>query len=314
MEELDVEQLQKYINNLYFFLKEKLNFDRDVDVILLNDQENAQKVLGKTAYYVPRENEQDMDRICVYTFGRHPKDILRSISHEMKHHEQNCSGHLPVNLFAEEGYAQKNKKLRELEKDAYLHGNILFRDWEDQFKQDKKDQKEVSKLNESKYERIMNKLLGEASVFYSDQESTDFYYLDKNYQRYVQSFLNKDRNEQNGEPNNGLGENGIEVDAFDGTFQSVLNPRLKNFGFHLAQYDMGKIYKYVDYQQNMIIYDVLADPDSAYPLSVLYYQNKKLIEKRENIDFLISLERLKQLFNLDDGIAPKVRATGHFNI
>ena len=35
------------------------------------------------------------------------------------------------------GYAQKNKDLRQSEKEAYLKGNMCFRDWEDGLKQSK---------------------------------------------------------------------------------------------------------------------------------------------------------------------------------
>ena len=48
-----------------------------------NDSENADKLLGKTAYYDP--NNQT---IVLYTHNRHPKDILRSYAHEMIHHKQ----------------------------------------------------------------------------------------------------------------------------------------------------------------------------------------------------------------------------------
>ena len=47
------------------------------------DQENASQFLGKTAYYSP----SDMT-VVLYTEGRHPKDIVRSYSHEMVHHTQ----------------------------------------------------------------------------------------------------------------------------------------------------------------------------------------------------------------------------------
>ena len=42
------------------------------------DAENAKQFLGKTAYYNPETME-----IVLYTEGRHPKDIVRSFSHEM---------------------------------------------------------------------------------------------------------------------------------------------------------------------------------------------------------------------------------------
>jgi len=35
------------------------------------------------------------------------------------------------NITTEEGYAQTNKHLREMEKEAYTVGNMLLRDWED---------------------------------------------------------------------------------------------------------------------------------------------------------------------------------------
>ena len=34
-----------------------------------------------------------------------------------------------------EGYAQNDDHLRKMEEDAYLRGNMTFRDWEDNYKQ-----------------------------------------------------------------------------------------------------------------------------------------------------------------------------------
>ena len=53
------------------------------------DSDNARDFFGKTAYYNP--NNQT---ITLYTEGRHPKDIVRSFSHEMVHHIQNLEGRL----------------------------------------------------------------------------------------------------------------------------------------------------------------------------------------------------------------------------
>ena len=49
-----------------------------------NDVENANDLLGRTAYYDPNEK-----LVALYTMGRHPKDILRSYAHELIHHHQN---------------------------------------------------------------------------------------------------------------------------------------------------------------------------------------------------------------------------------
>ena len=59
---------------------------------------------------------------------------MRSLSHEMVHHHQNLRGEFKNHEPTEHGYAQSNKHLRRMEEEAYLKGNILFRDWEDNYK------------------------------------------------------------------------------------------------------------------------------------------------------------------------------------
>ena len=87
-----------------------------------NDVENANNILGRTAYYDPNNKS-----IALYTFNRHPKDVLRSYSHEMVHHMQNLENrlkHINTTNINEDDY------LKELEREAYEKGNILFREWE----------------------------------------------------------------------------------------------------------------------------------------------------------------------------------------
>ena len=86
--------------------------------------------MGKTAFY-----ESENDTVNVYVNNRHPKDILRSISHELVHHTQNCRGQLSnISTAGEQGYAQNDLHLREMERQAYELGNMCFRDWEDGYK------------------------------------------------------------------------------------------------------------------------------------------------------------------------------------
>ena len=88
-----------------------------------NDEENASNMLGKTAYYNPSEKS-----ITLYTFGRHPKDILRSFSHEMIHHCQNIENRLNnINTTN----TNEDGDLPELEREAYELGNMNLRKWED---------------------------------------------------------------------------------------------------------------------------------------------------------------------------------------
>jgi hypothetical protein len=75
--------------------------------------------------------------VTIYTDNRHTKDILRSLAHELVHHTQNENGMLNDSGYHGAGYAQKNKDLRKSEKEAYLKGNMCFRDWEDGLKQEK---------------------------------------------------------------------------------------------------------------------------------------------------------------------------------
>lgn len=91
-----------------------------------DDAENANNFFGKTAYYDPNNRV-----IVLYTMNRHPKDVMRSFAHEMIHHMQNCEDRLQniyTNNTNEEG------ALPEIEREAYEKGNMTFRNWEDNLK------------------------------------------------------------------------------------------------------------------------------------------------------------------------------------
>ena len=129
---IDLKELENKISEFYPYSKKTLGFDRDPNSInLVSDPKNASNILGKTAFYNPGDAS-----ITVYTDKRHPKDILRSISHELVHHAQNCRGEFSEIQELEQNYAQTNKKLREMEQEAYLMGNMTFRDWEDGMKKE----------------------------------------------------------------------------------------------------------------------------------------------------------------------------------
>lgn len=127
-------------NKLFPYAKERLGFDKPVQILYVDDDvENSSDIFGKTAYYSPLEQI-----ITLFTHGRHPKDVLRSLSHELVHHAQYCRGDLDLNAETNEGYAQQDNQLRELEREAYEQGNLIFRDFEDMMKKKRKS------LNESK--------------------------------------------------------------------------------------------------------------------------------------------------------------------
>jgi len=133
---VDKECCQKKSNNIksvikefYPYAKRTMGFDKDPVVFLRSDVPNSKDFFGKTAFYSPNENE-----VHLFLKDRHPKDIVRSFSHELVHHLQNCRGefdrvYIGAPGIGENGYAQGNAHLREMEKEAYLTGNLVFRDW-----------------------------------------------------------------------------------------------------------------------------------------------------------------------------------------
>ena len=88
-----------------------------------NDVPNAKEFLGSTAYYDPNNMT-----IVLYTEGRHPKDIVRSFSHEMVHHIQNLEDRLG-NI--QTTNTQEDEHLDKLEQEANLIGTMTFRNWTD---------------------------------------------------------------------------------------------------------------------------------------------------------------------------------------
>lgn len=90
------------------------------------DEQEAGDFFGKTAYYDPNNKE-----VILYAMGRLPKDVCRSFTHEMIHHMQNLEGRLG-NIATTN--TNEDSHLQEIEKEAYLSGNITFRNWEDSIK------------------------------------------------------------------------------------------------------------------------------------------------------------------------------------
>jgi hypothetical protein len=119
-----MQDLKKHIASFFPFAQKQLGFKRPPKLFFVNDKQNAGDALGKTAYYEP-----ETETIKIYVTNRHPKDVLRSFSHELVHHAQNCRGDFDNDTVTEEGYAQSDPHLREMEREAYEKGNMIFRDY-----------------------------------------------------------------------------------------------------------------------------------------------------------------------------------------
>jgi len=125
----DITHLSDIIDKFMPYSQKKLGFNKPVMLSFQSDEENANRILGKTAFYDPGNLS-----VTVFITGRHPKDVLRSLSHELVHHTQNCRGDFSDNDNVGQGYAQKDPHMRNMELEAYEQGNIIFRDFEDLIK------------------------------------------------------------------------------------------------------------------------------------------------------------------------------------
>ena len=93
------------------------------------DSKNAKDFFGKTAYYDP-----NTQTIVLYTEGRHPKDIVRSFSHEMVHHTQFLEDRLGDVQTTD---TTEDDNLDKIEQEANLVGTMTFRNWTDSINEKK---------------------------------------------------------------------------------------------------------------------------------------------------------------------------------
>jgi len=123
------EGLDELAKNLYDFAHERFKFSKPVTVVFESNVEHVGKVFAPTGHYDPQLN-----RVVIYVDHRHPKDILRSMAHELIHHKQNCDGHFTGGVDTKPGYAQRDPNMRKMEIEAYREGNeMLFRDFENTY-------------------------------------------------------------------------------------------------------------------------------------------------------------------------------------
>ena len=164
-EESKVPEYTKYMASvLEYMIDEGMKVTPLPEIKINKDEANASNFFGKTAYYDPNVKE-----IVLFVEGRHPKDIVRSFVHEMIHHMQNLEGRLG-NI----GTTNTNEDddLLEIEKEAYLKGNITFRNWEDNYKNKNKV------MAEGRYDKISTQVSSDLFKSLKDGETSFF----KNYE------------------------------------------------------------------------------------------------------------------------------------
>lgn len=161
----DFGDLESHIQDMYGFFSNKYSFDKHPAIHLDSDEQNKAELLGKTAYYDPQSHE-----VHIYTDNRHPKDMLRSIAHELIHHKQNLEDRLQVGGYNGPGYYLKNDKLKEIEHEAMLEGNACMREWEDTKKYENRKESEDMSLKEWKNNELNGLLLKKFGIL---KESND---------------------------------------------------------------------------------------------------------------------------------------------
>ena len=113
-------EFKEAIKEIFKAAVNRFNIQSAPSLHIRNDEENSEKLFGKTAYYNPSDQS-----IVLYITDRHPKDVLRSFAHELIHHVQNERGDLMKGDASSPTYAQDDEHMREMEKEAYLEGNLL---------------------------------------------------------------------------------------------------------------------------------------------------------------------------------------------
>ena len=111
---------------LEYMIDEGMNIQPLPEIKIKRSVGESLDFFGRTAYYDPNIKE-----VVLYVEGRHPKDIMRSFTHEMIHHIQNLEGRMG-NI--QTSNTNESEELLKLEQEAYLKGNITFRNWEDKIK------------------------------------------------------------------------------------------------------------------------------------------------------------------------------------
>ena len=119
----------QHVQGMYDHFNQRVGFSKPPRLFLDSNPSNGAETLGKTAYYDPQTFE-----VHIFVDGRHPKDMLRSIAHELIHHQQNLEGRLDVGGYQGEGYYLKNKEMQKLEDEAMRNGNKFLREYEDKLK------------------------------------------------------------------------------------------------------------------------------------------------------------------------------------
>ena len=114
---------RELVEEFLAFAKEKVGYEEDPTIEFIEDETNSQDPMGYTGSYEPSKKT-----ICVYVANRHPKDILRSVAHELIHHIQNCRGDDMRTMTTN---TDEDENLKGLEEEAFLESGMLMKQFQE---------------------------------------------------------------------------------------------------------------------------------------------------------------------------------------
>lgn len=127
--ETKIDMLNYWIEEIIKYFR-KIGFEIDpLPKITLDNTPNPDDELFiKTGYYEPSDNH-----LVLFIDNRHIKDILRTFCHEMVHRNQNLVDPQGFMNSTSSLPLEQDKNLENIEGEAYLYGNLMFRKFTEQY-------------------------------------------------------------------------------------------------------------------------------------------------------------------------------------
>lgn len=127
MKENTSESLKPYILSLCTFMQKHGYVGGPIPKIRLVKKHQSDNPLEvRTGHFDP-----DADEVVLFIADRHPKDILRTLAHELIHVQQYHEGRLGG--FDGDSALKDDPVLRAIEGEAFLRGNLALRDWTEEY-------------------------------------------------------------------------------------------------------------------------------------------------------------------------------------
>ena len=128
-QENKIDMLNFWIEEIVKYFQE-IGFDVEpLPMVVFDQTPNPEDELFiKTGYYDPTEN-----KLVLFIDNRHIKDILRTFCHEMVHRNQNLIDPDWFQNSASTKPLEQDPELENIEGEAYLYGNLLFRKFTERY-------------------------------------------------------------------------------------------------------------------------------------------------------------------------------------